>query len=46
MMAEKFMSPFIDVINNNFNREEHKMLVINIPNIECLLEFKFDELID
>ena len=40
MMAEKFMSPFIDVINNNFNREEHKMLVINISNIECPLDLK------
>ena len=40
MIAEKFMSPFIDVINNHFNRDEHKMLVINISNIECPLELK------
>ena len=40
MMVEKFMSPFINVINNHFNREEHKMLVINISNIECPLELK------
>ena len=40
MMVEKFMSPFINVINNHFNREEHKMVVINIANIECLIELK------
>jgi dTDP-N-acetylfucosamine:lipid II N-acetylfucosaminyltransferase len=40
MMAEKFMSPFIDVINNHFKKGEHKMVVINIANIECPLSLK------
>lgn len=40
MMAEKFMPPFIDVINKHFNREKHQMVVINISNIECPLALK------
>ena len=34
MMAEKFMSSFIDFINDHFNIENHKIIVINILNLE------------
>ena len=40
MMAEKFMPPFINVINNHFTREKHKMVVINIANIDYPTSFQ------
>ena len=40
MMAEKFMPPFIDVINNYFSNINHKMVVINIAGISCPSGFK------
>lgn len=43
MMVEKFMSPFINVINNHFKREEHKIVIMDTPNIECPPELKEQE---
>ena len=40
MMVEKFIPSFIDIIDNHFSRARHKMVIINLSNIEVPHQFK------